>query len=428
LAIFRAADSVDDLLKACPLKFSIERVQEQDEQPEGADERTLLQEGLGDIEDEEAPRTAVADGASRIDGEELLARPNTLTAHPRTPAYETSDPLYEPRKHKSSPQDEVRPRTEFRVSAEVWLGKHDDYLERSAYWGPFRVDTRSRIQQDLRRRVPLVGLSDIHNLKNYPWLRMLRTRQAEMENRMTVREYSELVKREEVEKINAPANPEGGPVVQDDEGRILTPFHHLLIRPIFNNARRVLDFAEPPGVHQADWEEKVVEAKGKGRKNIGHSILDPVADTAHTRLDSPLPSRPTTSSKPVSASQYGTLVGKSQSDPQRVAAHTSNKGGPSKHQYGLLGRNLPFGTRESRLETTQKLPSSLTASSKDTGLGAQISSFFGLEEEPIPHRYSSLVKPESDERKRRSGKKGRKDRKQTSRPTDIETELRRTDY
>jgi hypothetical protein len=49
---------------------------------------------------------------------------------------------------------------EFEVKAEPWQGNHRSYLERTTYWGPFRIE-QSTMQQHLAKIVPVPGLSDV---------------------------------------------------------------------------------------------------------------------------------------------------------------------------------------------------------------------------------------------------------------------------
>jgi hypothetical protein len=419
LAIFRAADSVDDLLKACPLKFSIERIEQPDVQPQSEDETASLQEGLQDIEDEEPPRSSITGDGQRVDGEELLTRPSTLTSQPFTSTYKTSQHTRAPRWRNRQPppppprsDDSLPTRTEFRVSADVWNGKHEDYLERSAYWGPFQVDTRSRIQQDLKRRVPLLGLSDIHNLKNYPFLRHLRIRQQEMASRMTVREYFERVKDGSMDQGDPPPNFSEETALQDQQ---TNPLRDLLIqKPYQPGYRKPLSFAEPPGVYQKDWQEFVVEAE-EGRREKDHekarSWKKRASPSRHhlTHHVESIPPQPVPLSNPVSPTQYGSLIASS----------------PTKSTESLSGLFSPANLNypESTDEQSESQSTS-TGSSQLVGYGAKISSFFGLEEEPSPKsRYGSLMKSKPGA-KRKKKKKG----EELDDLAGIEAELRRKDY
>jgi hypothetical protein len=56
-------------------------------------------------------------------------------------------------------------------------------VERSPTWGSFNVNTHGAVHQDLVRRVPLFGLSDIHTHGYEVPLRVLRKRHDEMKAR-----------------------------------------------------------------------------------------------------------------------------------------------------------------------------------------------------------------------------------------------------
>jgi hypothetical protein len=243
-------------------------------------------------------------------------------------------------------------------------------------------------------------MSDIHNLKNYPYLATLRRRQAELAERMTVREYYDLVKAGDIDKLDAPTNVPGEPRVQDQEGRILTPLRDLLIRPTINVKRKPLDFAEPPGLHTVDYEEKINQAKEKRRAVLeerygfrrplpgpGLRNAQPLEDPLHKRFEP--------SSTPVSENQYGSLVGVLPPSPRATAAKFA----------------------DSPTDALKGSPKS-SVSNEHGRLGAQISSLLGLEaEEPPSNRYSS-----------RQGKKKKEKSRNIDDPVDIEAELRRGDY
>jgi hypothetical protein len=50
------------------------------------------------------------------------------------------------------------------VQAETWKGKHRGYLERTPFWGSFKI-VPSMVQKHLENRVPLPGLSEINMFK-----------------------------------------------------------------------------------------------------------------------------------------------------------------------------------------------------------------------------------------------------------------------
>jgi hypothetical protein len=64
-----------------------------------------------------------------------------------------------PSSPKTAPRSEGE-LVEFKVKVEPWRGNHRSYIERTPYWGPFKI-IPSMIQQHLEKMVPLPGLSDV---------------------------------------------------------------------------------------------------------------------------------------------------------------------------------------------------------------------------------------------------------------------------
>ena len=86
---------------------------------------------------------------------------------------------------------------EFQILVNKSTYSHRDHINTNPYSGPFAVDTKSAIQEDLARRVPLVGLSDI-NLKKMekPWRVVAWQRKREMETRRPLQEMFEQGRKE----------------------------------------------------------------------------------------------------------------------------------------------------------------------------------------------------------------------------------------
>jgi len=186
LAIFQHPESAERLLNTSPLRFSLEAV-------------PVEHKEIQDLVSEQAAESEYTDDSISAeplkgDGEELY-RTTSLLDEPLTPPTgpkATASPKSERKHHENDIRRESIPR-EFRLEADVWLGKHQDYLERSPLWGPFWVDSRTAIQQDLAKRVPLIGLSDIaiqKRTREIP-LRILRKRQKGLTERKTLREVFE---------------------------------------------------------------------------------------------------------------------------------------------------------------------------------------------------------------------------------------------
>jgi hypothetical protein len=79
---------------------------------------------------------------------------------------------------------------EFEVKVEPWKGSHRSYLERTTYWGPFRV-VPSIMQQHLSKVVPVLGLSDVE-VHRQPANRNISYRKSqELANAKTLKELYE---------------------------------------------------------------------------------------------------------------------------------------------------------------------------------------------------------------------------------------------
>lgn len=167
------------LLHACPLTFEVDQSisigsplgktlysQLDDEAEFGAGESSTTQEIPQSLANHEFDRTS--SGASDS------YQPHALT---------TTGEL----QRRNSPSNN-RPQL-FRVQADLWRGKHTDWLERHPFWGPFKLQKRGVIPQDLGKRVPLPGLSDI-NVKDKAEIpiRILLRRADELENKASLRE------------------------------------------------------------------------------------------------------------------------------------------------------------------------------------------------------------------------------------------------
>lgn len=113
-----------------------------------------------------------------MDATELHAPNSLLDSTSSTLLRESSakDALHQKHEYTSSLKD-------IRMMAEHWRGNHQDFIERSPTWGPFRINTGSATQQDLAKRVPLIGLSDIDVKKAEVPIRILRRRQEELKKR-----------------------------------------------------------------------------------------------------------------------------------------------------------------------------------------------------------------------------------------------------
>ncbi|QDS70642.1 hypothetical protein FKW77_000867 [Venturia effusa] len=205
LAVFQRPESAEAFIQASPITFTLETqtgpIENEDVEVEARDE---------------FPEDIAQNSPSRTDATELHA-PNSLL--------DTgfSTPLQSEKPSKPAPQQQTKTRRDasvlkdMRLFVEYWRGNQQDFLERSSAWGSFTVNRNSAVQQDLERRVPLVGLSDIHVQRREVPLRVLRKRQEELRARKSWRQVWEEGRRERGESVEGPRRD-----VKDFSGRTIS--------------------------------------------------------------------------------------------------------------------------------------------------------------------------------------------------------------
>ncbi|KAK5190824.1 hypothetical protein LTR16_007695, partial [Cryomyces antarcticus] len=185
LAIYREAESAKNLLRASPLLFTLEPV-------EGGG---AALEREPEVSQEEPPETAskgsgaVASTATAIpptsppsmaSGQGKWGNFNSLPPQTRrlstthSPQYRVLSAQPQPspslRSSQLAPKLGLQPipllesvAREFHVSVTSSTMNHADYVIRERFHGPFKIDTKSAIQEDLAKRVPpsMLGISDI---------------------------------------------------------------------------------------------------------------------------------------------------------------------------------------------------------------------------------------------------------------------------
>jgi hypothetical protein len=163
LAIFQRPESAAALIKASPVTITLE-----------IQSTSCRDEDMSKGQDE-FPEDVAQNVPSRTDATELHA-PNSLlesTSYASLQKNVGTKALQQ--------QNETTPSfKDIRFFAEYWRGNQQDFLERSPTWGPFAVNKNSATQQDLAKRVPLVGMSDINVHKREVPLRILRKKQEEL--------------------------------------------------------------------------------------------------------------------------------------------------------------------------------------------------------------------------------------------------------
>jgi hypothetical protein len=161
---------MNKLLLDCPLTFEIDR--------------TEREEAVFDELSDEGPKAS----ESRIETSSSASGNNQLTRTDNVLADWSPRAATEGKAAPNRPTYHSRPQL-FRVNADIWRGKHRDWLERHPFWGNFQPNRKSIVQQDLGKRVPLIGLSDIDaNGKSEIPIRILERRKQDLAKRPTLRD------------------------------------------------------------------------------------------------------------------------------------------------------------------------------------------------------------------------------------------------
>ena len=179
MAIFANGDAMNRFLHECPLTFEIDRTEREEAEEDAAFEE------ISDEEAEYNESTIAHSAAPPTTGDELSRPRNSLTdSIPSSNAKQPRTSTPTPKKTTYLTRPQV-----FRINADIWRGKHRDWLERHPFWGNFQPKRQTTISQDLGKRVPLVGLSDIDaNARPEIPIRILNRRREAQERRLSVRD------------------------------------------------------------------------------------------------------------------------------------------------------------------------------------------------------------------------------------------------
>jgi hypothetical protein len=167
MAIFADGDAMHRFLQECPLTFEIDRT----ERKEDVFEDAPAQDHAEDL---------TTSTNTNPEDDELSHTSNGLIELTTSP----------PKPNPKQPQSDYFTRPQlFRVNADIWRGKHKDWLERHPFWGNFQPRKQSLVAQDLAKRVPLAGLVDIDvkGMKEIP-IPVLISRKKVIGERPTVRQ------------------------------------------------------------------------------------------------------------------------------------------------------------------------------------------------------------------------------------------------
>lgn len=175
LAIFESEESTVKLLRDSPLRFTMYENQHEDEVADDGHPPESYQ-------DPGQTSTAYSDDRNALAESEAL---QSLQAASRSRSSSISSAR---RASSGSSTTSPAPR-DFQIQVNLAYTHHRDTINANPYNGPFVVDRKSAIQEDLAKRVPLIGLSDL-NLKRLqkPWRVLAREVMYEKKDRKTLRQ------------------------------------------------------------------------------------------------------------------------------------------------------------------------------------------------------------------------------------------------
>ncbi|KAF2234383.1 hypothetical protein EV356DRAFT_501949 [Viridothelium virens] len=194
LAMFSHPDSASRLIRESPIKFTLE--------PDGVSDHQFTSELIpGQAQNETAE--PISDGPSSSDSnppsESHEAEFDTSDTSAYTPispsAPPARDPAQTPPPTSSFPFSPwprpPRPAKRFHLTADISLMNHSTIISRQERYGGFEVHTGSVGYQDLKSKVPLPGMSDVHTKRRETTSKEIRFRAQEMGSQMSLRELWE---------------------------------------------------------------------------------------------------------------------------------------------------------------------------------------------------------------------------------------------
>lgn len=204
LAIFQTEEAARALLRSSPLRFNMSRDQVDNDIVVGSD----ASHDNSTLNSSSSPNQTYDSHATHQYPEGLNASQSSQHAQSLSSPLEAAllqssssdrDALAETAAQRISAQSRASlnlsgrsasPQTrKYQLQVNISTMHHRDHLNANPYNGPFVVDSKSAVQQDLAKRVPLIGLSDV-NLKKpeKPWRVLLWERAREGKRRNTLRQ------------------------------------------------------------------------------------------------------------------------------------------------------------------------------------------------------------------------------------------------
>ncbi|KAF1353751.1 hypothetical protein BDV97DRAFT_122453 [Delphinella strobiligena] len=164
LAVFQTEEAASKLLFSSPLRFHMSLDHIEERVGENENEVQAGSESESQSESESAHETS----------SDRMALAETETAARQSSAHSS---------------DSAASTREYQLVVNHSTMHHRDHINVHPYNGPFAIDTKSAIQEDLAKRVPLIGLSEVNLKKNdKPWRALLWERERERKDRKTLRD------------------------------------------------------------------------------------------------------------------------------------------------------------------------------------------------------------------------------------------------
>ncbi|KAF1955161.1 hypothetical protein CC80DRAFT_549373 [Byssothecium circinans] len=154
LAIYSHADSAQQALNASPIRFALEKYVDRAEE---AQEGDMMEDGANEDADADVNGRDTPAKADDIDD---ILRPSRLVNSSVAENAPPSEPKPAPLPFEPPADAPKTVSTWFQITVDRSRTVHQDYIEKQPYWARF-TPMKSIAQQDLEKKVPHWGLSDV---------------------------------------------------------------------------------------------------------------------------------------------------------------------------------------------------------------------------------------------------------------------------
>ncbi|KAF1985559.1 hypothetical protein K402DRAFT_421851 [Aulographum hederae CBS 113979] len=152
--IFRTREAANAILKASPLKFSLELARESDDEYDDEQQENTDSERA----DNTTTKEDHTDPSLPLSDQQLNA--NLRAEAAATTASESSQTkATQPENSENRPEIVTR---NFRIVADIWQGNILDHIARGPFYHGFTIDRKTLAQRDLELKVPSYALSDVN--------------------------------------------------------------------------------------------------------------------------------------------------------------------------------------------------------------------------------------------------------------------------